>query len=44
MIDCAERFSASIDFSDFAAARRALEAANAFKEPGEVLLLDVGEV
>lgn len=29
MIDRAERFSASIDFSDFASARRALEAAKA---------------
>lgn len=40
MIDRAERFSASIDFSDFASARRALEAANAFKDPGEARLLD----
>ena len=41
MIDRAERFSASIDFSDFASARRGLEAANAFKDPGEARLLDV---
>lgn len=39
MIDHAQRFSASIDFSDFAAARRALEAANAFKDPGESRLM-----
>jgi|CXWL01.1.fsa_nt_gi hypothetical protein len=42
MINRAERFSASIDFSDFASARGALEAANAFKDPGEARLLDVG--
>ena len=41
MIDRAARFSASIDFSDFASARRALEAANAFKDPGEARLRDV---
>ena len=40
MIDRAERFSASIDFSDFASARRTLESVNAFKDPGEARLLD----
>jgi hypothetical protein len=39
MIDRIQRFSASIDFSDFASARRALESSNAFKEPGEALLI-----
>ena len=39
MIDRAQQFSASIDFSDFASARRALEAANAFKDPGEAFLI-----
>jgi hypothetical protein len=39
MIDHAQRFSASVDFSDFASARRALEAANAFKDPGEAHLV-----
>jgi fido (protein-threonine AMPylation protein) len=38
MLDCAQRFSASIDFSDFVSARRSLEAANAFKDPGEARL------
>ena len=39
MIDHAQRFSASVDFSDFAAARRALETANAFKDSGEARLV-----
>lgn len=39
MMDRVQRFSASVDFSDFASARRALEAANAFKDPGEALLI-----
>jgi Fic family protein len=39
MIDHAQRFSASINFSDFASARRALDAANAFKDPGEARLM-----
>lgn len=39
MIDLAQRFSASVDFSDFASARRALEAANAFEDPGEARLM-----
>lgn len=39
MMDRAQRFSASIDFSVFASARSALEAANAFRDPGEALLI-----
>lgn len=39
MFDRAQLFSACIDFSDFPAARRALEAANAFKDPGEAMLV-----
>ncbi len=39
MLDYAQQFSAGVDFSDFASARRALEAANAFKEPGEARLI-----
>lgn len=39
MIDSVQRFSASVDFSNFASARRAFEAANAFKDPGEALLV-----
>ncbi|MBI2384700.1 MAG: Fic family protein [Elusimicrobia bacterium] len=39
MFDYAQLFSASIDFSDFPTARRALEAANAFKDPGEAKLV-----
>lgn len=39
MLDHAQLFSASIDFSDFPTARRALEAANAFKDPGEAKLV-----
>ncbi|MEK7742886.1 MAG: Fic family protein [Elusimicrobiota bacterium] len=39
MIDHAQRFSASVDFSDFASARRAREAANAFKDSGEARLM-----
>ncbi len=35
MLDRAQEFSASIDFSDFAAAQRALSAANVFKDPTE---------
>ncbi len=39
MLDYAQRFSISVDFPDFASARRALEIANAFKEPGEAKLV-----
>ncbi len=39
MIDQAQLFSASIDFSDFASARRGLDEANAFKDPGEARLV-----
>jgi hypothetical protein len=39
MLDHAQLFSASIDFSDFPTARRALEVANAFKDPGEAKLV-----
>lgn len=42
MIDRVQRFSASVDFSDFVSARRTLEAANAFKDPGEALLVIPG--
>ena len=42
MIDHAQRFSASVDFSDFASARRALDGANAFKDPGEARLMIPG--
>ena len=42
MLDHAQRFSMSVDFSDFASARRTLEAANAFKDPGEALLIIPG--
>jgi Fic family protein len=38
MLDRAQEFSASIDFSDLAAARRELTASNAFKDPKEGLL------
>ena len=38
MIDRAQEFTASIDFSDFATAQRTLTAANAFKDSGEARL------
>jgi len=38
MLDCAQEFSASIDFSDLATALRELTASNAFKDPKEGLL------
>lgn len=38
ILDRAQEFSASIAFSDFAAAQRALTSANAFKDPKEGLL------
>lgn len=38
MLDRAQEFSTSVDFSDFVAAQRSLTAGNAFKEPGEALL------